>query len=133
MARLAQIYTYILKRMISRTVHSTVVKFSVRSEMATASGRRKRVRFTLDINFESDVAKEAFFDKLTAVRNLLMPRGSQRLDNCELLSALFDCALTNHQQEHSEATDQDLSVPSTGSFLRNVGLHYCRIRDNTYL
>ena len=83
------------------------------------AGRRKRVRFTLDVNFESDVAKEAFSD---AVRNVLTPRGSPRLDNRELLLALFDCALSTHRDQGSETTD-DLSAPSTGSFLRNAGLY----------
>lgn len=49
---------------------------------------RKHVRFTLDINFYSDIAKEAFADKLAAVRTLLMPRGAHKLDNRELLIAL---------------------------------------------
>ena len=88
-------------------------------EMATTAGRRKRVRFTLDVNFEGDVAKEAFSDKLTAV---LTPPCSPRLDNRELLLALFDCALSHHRQQRSETTDE-LSAPSTGSFLRNGGLY----------
>ena len=89
-------------------------------------GARKRVRFTLDINFESEVAKEAFTEKLTAVRNLLTPRGARKLDNRDLLLALFDCATAPGRQyaepvSTSETADENLSAPSTGSFLRSSG------------
>lgn len=96
--------------------------------MATTTGRRKRVRFTLDVNFESDVTKQAFTDKLTTVRNLLTPRGSLPLDNREFLLALFDCALSNHRSDGSD----DVVAPSTGSFLRNGGSYY-DIPKATYL
>ena len=86
-----------------------------------AAGRRKRVRFTLDVTFESEVAKQAFSDKLTAVRNLLTPRGANKLDNHDFLLALFDCAVNRHQQQHSSDTEEDLTAPTTGSFLRNSG------------
>ena len=60
--------------------------------MATDRGKRKRVRFTLEVNFESVVAKESFAEKLTAVRHLSTPRGAPKpmLDNLHLLLALID-------------------------------------------
>ena len=72
----------------------------VRTVMATNPGWRKCVQFTLDMNFDSDVAKEAFSDKLRVVRSLLTPRGVQYLDNRELLLALFDCVQTAAKEKN---------------------------------
>ena len=54
-----------------------------------ATSRRKRVRFTMDVNFTSEAA---FCGILSAVRDQLTPSGSQTLNNYELLLALFDLA-----------------------------------------
>ena len=89
--------------------------------MAADRGKRKRVRYTLDINFESEVAKDSFAQKLTAVRELLTPRGAPKLDNLHLLLALFDCA-TVPTNAASETADDDLSAPSTKTLLRNEGV-----------
>ena len=86
-----------------------------------ASGRRKRVRFTLDVNLESDIAKEAFSDKLATVRELLTPRGTSQLNNRELLLALFDLALNTHGVQQPGEKIGDVSSPSAGSFLRDAG------------
>ena len=49
------------------------------------------MRFTIDINFESEVEKTTFTQTLATVRELLTPRG--RLNwTTEFLLALFDCA-----------------------------------------
>ena len=93
--------------------------------MAADRGKRKRVRYTLDINFESEVAKDSFAQKLTAVRELLTPRGAPKLDNLHLLLALFDCATAHRGQPTntaSETADDDLSAPSTKTLLRNEGV-----------
>ena len=86
--------------------------------------RRKRVRHTLDISFDSEAAKEAFTTRLSAVRVILTPRGRSRLDNHELLLALFDCATAQHCNRGTE--DEALSASSAGSFLRNSGPFYNR-------
>ena len=59
-----------------------------------STSRKERVRFTLDLNFTSDAEKDAFCGRLSAVRDQITPSGSHTLNNCELLSALFDL-LTN--------------------------------------
>ena len=58
----------------------------------TKAPRKKRVRFTMDINFSSVAEKDAFCGRLSSVRDLLTPTGSQTLNNYELLLALFDLA-----------------------------------------
>ena len=87
--------------------------------MATGS-RRKRVRHTLDISFDSEAAKDAFTTRLSAVRSILTPRGRARLHNRDLLLALFDCATAQYGDRGVD--DKDLSASSTGSFSRNSGL-----------
>ena len=46
--------------------------------MATDRGKIKRVRFTFEVDFKSEVAKESFVEKLTAVRDLLTLRGAPK-------------------------------------------------------
>ena len=82
--------------------------------MATGS-RRKRVRLTLDISFDNEAAKDAFTTRLSAVRSILTPRGRARLDNRELLLALFDCASARYGDRSTD--EEGLSAPSTGNFL----------------
>ena len=101
--------------------------------MANDARRRKRVRFTLDVNFDSEIAKTAFSDRLTAVRDLLTPSGAPRLDNKEFLLALFDRATTGTSAvssscalHASDARAEHLLAPSTGSFLRNSGVFELR-------
>ena len=60
-----------------------------------ATSRKKRVRFTLDLNFTSDAEKDAFCGRLSAVS----ASGSHTLNNRELLSALFDLV-----DKHSHST-----------------------------
>ena len=86
-----------------------------------ASSRRKRVRFTLDVNLESDIAKKAFYDKLATVRKLLTPRGTSQLNNRELILALFDLALSTHRVQQTSERIGNISAPSAGSFLRDAG------------
>lgn len=80
-------------------------------EMTT---RKKRVRFTLDINFGSEAEKDAFSTRLSAVREQLTPRGAHVLNNLELMQALFSLA-------SSSSTEEGQQCPSSGSFLRNSG------------
>ena len=50
---------------------------------------RKRVWFTVDCALPSEVARTAFNDRLSSVRNLLSP-GRPKLDNLGLMMALLD-------------------------------------------
>ena len=80
------------------------------------------MRFTLDISFESEVEKTAFSQTLSIVRDLLTPRGAAKLDNREFLLALFDCARSQPRTCHSARSPaEELSAPSTGSFMREAG------------
>ena len=88
--------------------------------MANDARRRKRVRFTLDVNFDSEIAKTAFSDRQTAVRDHLTPPGAPRLGNKEFLLALFDRATNGISAP--QASVEDLLAPSTGSFLRTSGV-----------
>lgn len=57
-----------------------------------ATVKKKRVRFTFDVYLPSEEVKTAFLVKLDAVRKLLSPAGTPRLDNYGLLSALLELA-----------------------------------------
>ena len=46
----------------------------------------------LNVNFESDVAKDAFVERLAAVRDFIKPPGAARLDNRQFLTSLFELA-----------------------------------------
>ena len=61
-------------------------------------GRRKRVRFTLDVSFTSEGTKEAFVTRLNAMRSFLTPEGADKVDNHGLLSSLFSLAESSHQK-----------------------------------
>ena len=80
-----------------------------------ATSKRKRVRFTLDVNFTTEAEKDAFGAQLSAVRDRLTPRGSPMLNNHDLLLALFDLASNKPSSSESQ------QYPSSGSFLRNAG------------
>ena len=54
---------------------------------------RKRVRFSLVINFDSLEGKNVFKRRLDHVRKLLTPAGQSDLDNYGLMSAIFDSAM----------------------------------------
>ena len=85
-----------------------------------ATLRKKRVRFTLDLNFTSDAEKDAFCGRLSDVRDQITPSGSHTLNNRELLSALFDLV-----DKHSHSTQPSVQCASTGSFLKNAGKLHC--------
>ena len=85
-----------------------------------ATSRKKRVRFTLDLNFTSDAEKDAFCGRLSAARDQITPSGSHTLNNRELLSALFDLV-----DKHSHSTQPSVQCASTGSFLKNAGKIHC--------
>ena len=74
--------------------------------------RKKRVRFTLDVNFANEAGKDAFCDRLRTVRDQLTPVGSPALNNYELLLALFDLAANRPCVQPNS---------SSGSFLKNAG------------
>ena len=115
--------------------------------MATV-GNRKQVRFTLDVTFVSEDAKEAFLTRLNAVRDFLMPEGADKLDHYRLLSALFALkkgAISSHctvlSQEPSiewpscivseRLVESAGTVPqtiTTESFLSSRGKYYTNIK-----
>lgn len=82
-----------------------------------ATSRKKRVRFTMDVNFTSEAEKDAFCGRLSAVRDKLTPSGSQALNYYELLLALFDLA-GKHTPTSTLPSQQ---CRSSGSFLKNAG------------
>ena len=66
--------------------------------MATV-GDRKHIRFTLDVTLISGDVKEAFLTRINPVRDFLVPKGPDKLDNYGLLSALFasrNIAISSH-------------------------------------
>ena len=67
-----------------------IIPYNAQCNMA--SGRKRPPRYTLDVHFASEQEKEAFTERLKAVRQLLTPAGSRPIDNCSLLNALFDAA-----------------------------------------
>ncbi len=76
--------------------------------------RRKRTRLCIDINFSCEEQKEAFSQRMSAVRKLLTPPGSRDIDNFNLLATLFDMVA---QQE----TSNSAPAPTTKSFMPNSG------------
>ena len=80
-----------------------------------ASGR-KRVRYTsgVDVTLPSEAARTAFKDRLSSVKDLLSPPGGPKLDNLELMTALFDLAESSRSAVSAGAHS---SVAQTGSFL----------------
>ena len=57
---------------------------------------------------------------------MLTPRGSARLDNRELLLALFDCAAAQYGDGGAMEDEGGIPSSSTASFLRNSGVFYNR-------
>jgi len=89
-----------------------------------ASCKKKRVQFTLDMNFTNEAKKHTFCERLSAVRDILTRTGSPSFSNRELLESLF-----NLVQAQVEDASRDASItrgqvneyPTHGSFLRNSG------------
>ena len=75
-----------------------------------ASGR-KRVRFSVNVALPSEVARTAFKDRLSSVRDLLSPPGGPKLVNLALMTVLLD--LTKALRPSAGA---HTSVAQTGSF-----------------
>ena len=66
---------------------------------------------SLDVNFKSELAKEAFTQRLTPVRNLMTLQGALKLLAIVLLPTEYLAV----------PADRELLASSTGSFLRNTG------------
>ena len=76
-------------------------------------GGRKRVRFTLDVTFTSEGAKEAYVTMLNATRTFLMPKGADKVDNHRLLCSLLSLGESSHQQlSQEQCTEQSRSIAS---------------------
>ena len=90
-----------------------------------ASGRKRPPRYTLDVHFASEQEKEAFTERLKAVRQLLTPAGSRPIDNCSLLNALFDAA------EGAGAPQPTAGGSFSKSFMRNNGEYTNNICSST--
>lgn len=66
--------------------HSLPIR-AIECEMA-----RQRTRMSFCIDFGSEMEKSAFTKRLESVRSLLSTPGLRKLDNCQLLTSLFDIA-----------------------------------------
>ena len=84
--------------------------------------RKKRVRYTVDINFASEAEKDSFSIKLGEVRSKLTPRGSHSLSNKDLLLALFDLVGSTPTESTGAPQQEHQQCPPGGTFLRNSGL-----------
>ena len=84
-----------------------------------ATSRKKRVRFTMDVNFTSEAEKDAFCERLSAVRDKLTPSGSQTLNYYELFAGLQGFDLAGKHTPTSTLPSQQCR--SSGSFLKNAG------------
>ena len=51
---------------------------------------RKRVKFSFAVSFDSADERTAFKSRLEYIRSLLTPVGQPALDNCGVMSAMFD-------------------------------------------
>ena len=76
----------------------------------TKAPRKKRVRFTMDINFSSAAEKDAFCGRLSSVRDLLTPTGSQTLNNYELLTANGSAVLKGSRLQISCSSTTALQI-----------------------
>lgn len=88
---------------------------------STTRTRCKRVRYTIDVAFGSELEKREFSERLNVVRDLLTPPGSARLDNQVLMRALFDCAQKQHTVQASGSRTV-LPQPTRATFLDNAGM-----------
>ena len=91
---------------------------------STTRTRSKRVRYTIDPAFGSELEKTEFSERLNVVRDLLTPPGSARLDNQALMRALFDCAQKQHTAQ-ARSSGTALPQPSRATFLDNAGMYIC--------
>ena len=82
--------------------------------------KRKRVRFTLDVTFPSEEAKETFLSRLSAVRDLVTPEGSAKVDNYGMLCSLFSLAEA-HCKPTSSVESEPSTTTNTGFFLQCGG------------
>ena len=105
--------------MTSTIRHTKTERFSNKMA-ATSATRKKRTRFTLDVYFGSEMEKEAFCTRLDAIRDLMTPPGSAKLNTRTLLLALFDCAQRERRQPAGSIPTQ-VSLPTHGSFLQDAG------------
>ena len=83
------------------------------------SYKKKRVRFTIDVNFSEEEEKRAFCEKLSAVRDRLSPVGSPSISNQELLLTLFNVVLA--ESLPGTTSGHSSESPTSGSFLKNSG------------
>ena len=78
---------------------------------------RKRMRYTLDVHFTAAEEKEAFIHRLRHVRELYSPEGGPTVDNCTLMTTLFDAA----SKEDDVPVLEIGTEPTVRSFLQNSG------------
>lgn len=55
-----------------------------------SSSKRVRVRYSIDVNFDSEERKQTFKLRMESIRKRLTPSGSPSLDNFGLMYAMFD-------------------------------------------
>lgn len=80
---------------------------------------KPRIRYMMDINFDSLDEKEAFIDRLKRVRLHLSPSGAPTLNNRELMDLMLDLA---EKEEVAESVSDMAEQPVSKTFLQNGGM-----------
>ena len=86
------------------------------STSASSTASRRRIRYTLDVHFNTQEDKEAFLLRLKGVRERLSPVGCPQMDNHGLLSAMCDAV----EESTSQSVQTDEAITSS-SFMSNSG------------
>ena len=86
------------------------------STSASSTASRRRIRYTLDVHFNTQEDKEAFLLRLKGVRERLSPVGCPPMDNHGLLSAMCDAV----EESTSQSVQTDEAITSS-SFMSNSG------------
>ena len=79
--------------------------------MASAPTSKNRVRYALDVHFDSEEEKKGFKARLESIHKRLKPPGSLGIDN-SLLCAMFDLVQKVTPEQQPDMTE----VPTTCSF-----------------
>lgn len=81
------------------------------------ASERSRVRHSIVVNFDCQGARTAFKSRLEHIRSLLTPSGQPSLDNCGLMSAIFDMV----ERLVPASFPGTSRAPATQSFNRDSG------------
>ena len=98
------------------------------STSASSTASRRRIRYTLDVHFNTQEEKEAFLLRLKGVRERLSPVGCPPMDKHGLLSAMCDAV----EEGTSQSQQTDEAIGGT-SFLTNSGKYELSIKSKLYM